>query len=156
MPVINGLTLNVSGNSSSSAWTSANVTLNVAYTATFSTIERFLAANGLVFEERIQIVGDDPGEATDKVMYTFPAEGLQIAAGTGNLTVSRNRSITVSDGVLDEDPDVVRYPSQPGGWPRLVWNPDADELFARVEVAYVGLNPHQVRADSPVRTLSTP
>jgi hypothetical protein len=37
-----------------------NVTVKVTYNAVFSPFERFLAANGLKFRERIEVNGWDP------------------------------------------------------------------------------------------------
>lgn len=37
-----------------------NVTIKVTYTVTFTTLERFLAANGLIFQEEIRVRGRGP------------------------------------------------------------------------------------------------
>jgi hypothetical protein len=143
MPTISNLTLAVTGNS----W--SDITLAVDYTVTFSPVELFLASNGLAFQERIQIVGDDPGDATDVVLHTFQAQSIPAAPGS----VKRSRSITVKSGTLNEDPgNVYTQGGSWGGWAPS--RPDADELFARVEVAYVGLNPGSVTADSAVSTIT--
>jgi hypothetical protein len=139
MPSISGATLSLSG----SAW--ANVTLDVTYTATFSSVERFLAANGLIFEERIQIIGDDPGELSDVTLHTFQSQVIPVSAGSGDLAVNRSRSLTVAGGTLNEDPGGTGIPFP---------IPNSDEIFARIEVAYVGLNAGPARTDSPVRTIT--
>ena len=139
MPSISGATLSLSG----SAW--ANVTLDVTYTATFSSVERFLAANGLIFEERIQIIGDDPGELSDVTLHTFQSQVIPVSAGSGDLAVNRSRSLTVAGGTLNEDPGGTGFPFP---------IPNSDEIFARIEVAYVGLNAGPARTDSPVRTIT--
>lgn len=142
MPAISNVSLTVTG----STWT--DFTLDVSYTVSFSPLERFLAANGLSFEERIQIVGDDAGDATDVVLHTFQAQAIPAAPGA----INRKRSITVSSGTLNEDPG--RIPTNGGGlggW--TTTKPDADEILARVEVGYIGLSTGPLRVDSPVHTL---
>ena len=138
MPSITDLTFIISAAASASTRT-----LRVGYTAVFSPIEQFLAGNGLQFEERIQIIGDDLGEATDQVLHALPPE--LIAPPAGQATVARIREITVSRSSLDEDPGST--PVSPGSPLKL---PNPDEVFARVELAYVVLAP-STRADSAVR-----
>jgi hypothetical protein len=139
MPSITGLTLSITGTPLSSS-----VTLVVSYTANLSAIERFLADNGLGFQENIQIIGDDPGEATDLVLHAFPSQLIALAAG--QLVVARSRQITVPRSTLNEDPGHVG--------PGPIGLPNADELFARVEIPYVGLLSGPARADSPVKTIT--
>jgi hypothetical protein len=117
-------------------------TLQVSYTAVFSPIEQFLAGNGLQFEERIQVIGDDSGEATDQPLHALPPELIALQAG--QQAVARTRQIVVASGSLDEDPGST--PIAPGSPISL---PNVDEVFARVEIAYVGLAP-STRADSVV------
>jgi hypothetical protein len=108
-----------------------------------------LAANGLIFEERIQIIGDDPGELSDVTLHTFQSQVIPVSAGSGDLAVNRSRSLTVAGGTLNEDPGGTRIPpSNP--FP----TPNSDEIFARIEVTYVGLNAGPARTDSPVRTIT--
>src|SRR4051812_11227975 len=139
MPSIASLTLSIA------APTFQTVTLSVTYTAKFSAIEEFLADHGLGFEERIQIVGDDPGEASDVVLHTFPSQLITLTPG--QLLVNRARQITVARSSLNEDPGV-----EPGPGPFHL--PAADELFARLEIPYVGLNSAPIRADSAVKTIT--
>lgn len=143
MPTISWLTLDVTG----SGW--SDVTLEVSYNAGFSPIEQFLAANGLQFEERVQIIGHDEPGAPEQVLHTFQSQRIQ-APTAGPAYVSRSRTITVARGTLNEDPGTVPYQGGWGGW-RV---PDADEFFARVEVAYVGLNPGTSHADSAVHVIT--
>ena len=143
MPAITNLSFSIT----SSDFT--NVTLDVAYTVQRSALERFLGEHGLGFDERIQIVGDDPGEVTDQVLHTFPAEVVVFAPG--ELVASRSRRITVRRSSLNEDPG-TRPSLNPGQFfPSL---PNPDQLFARVEVRYVGLDTVRVSSDSEVRTLT--
>jgi hypothetical protein len=93
----------------------------------------------------IQIIGDDPGEASDVVLHTFPSE--LIALAPGQLVVDRARQITVARSSVNEDPG-----GEPGPGP--FHPPNADELFARVEILYAGLNSAPFRADSAVKTIT--
>ena len=122
------------------------VTLSVSYTVNLSAAERFLADHGLGFVERIQIIGDDFGEASDLVLHTFPSQ--LIAFAPGQSVVARSRQITVTRSSLNEDPGPVPGPTSP--FPQ----PNPDELFARVEIPYVGLNSTPARADSAVQTIT--
>jgi hypothetical protein len=139
MPSITDLTFSISA----ATPTASSRTLQVSYTAVFSPIEQFLAGNGLQFEERIQIVGDDPGEASDQVLHALPPE--LIAPPAGQQAVARTRQITVARSSLNEDPGST--PVTPGSPFSL---PNVDEVFARVELAYVGLAP-SMRADSVLK-----
>lgn len=146
MPTISWLTLKVDG----STW--SQVTLEVSYAAGFSPIEQFLAANGLEFEERVQIIGHDAAGAPEQVLHTFQSQRIP-APTAGRPVVARNRTLTVARSTLNEDPGTVPYQ---GGWGGTGgWSlPDADEFFARVEVAYIGLNPGSSRADSAVQVIT--
>lgn len=140
MPTITNLALSITTTSPLST-----VTLGVTYTVTFSAVERYLADHGLGFVERIQIIGDDPGEASDLVLHTLPSQ--LIALAPAQVVVTRARQITVTRGSLNEDPGPT-----PGPGP--IHLPNADELFARVEIPYVGLGSAPARADSPVKTIT--
>lgn len=142
MPTISGCTLALAGQ----MW--ADVTLTVSYTLTLTALELHLADHGLAFEERVQVVGDDEGTATDVVLHTFQSQTIPVT--TGQSTYSRTRQLTVDAGTLDEDPATPG-----GGWggwvPRV---PQPDELVAHVEIRYVGLGPVTTTADSPVLTVN--
>jgi hypothetical protein len=142
MPSIHNLTLTVTGGT----W--SDVTLEVTYTAFFSQLELFLASNGLRFSERVQIIGDDPGDAGDKVLHTLQSQTIEAKAWG----VPRTRTLTVNGRTLDEDPATTSYT---GSWGSTwsTYRPDPDELFARVELTYAGLGPELLRSDSAVVTL---
>lgn len=101
----------------------SNVTINVKYNAVFTPFERHLASNGLHFHERIRVIGEDPGTATDIVLTSFPAFHFPVTAGAGNQTIPRNVSKTVTRASLQEDPGLG----------------DADEIRCRIEIAPVGM-----------------
>jgi len=117
------MTLQLAGN---------NVTINVAYTAIFSAFDRFLAQNGLRFRERIRVIGEDPGTATDRILHTFPAENISVTSGT----IPRNRSLTVTRASLQEDV-----------------GSDDDEIDCTIEIIPVDL-PAVVTATTPQQVLA--
>jgi hypothetical protein len=80
-----------------------NVTIAVTYNANFSAFDRFLAQGGLRFRERIRVIGEDPGTATDMILHTFPLQNIPVTSGTTPLTVPRSRSLTVPRASLQED-----------------------------------------------------
>jgi hypothetical protein len=103
-----------------------NVTINVKYNAIFSSLERHLAANGLIFQERIRVIGQVVGTGADQVLHTFGVQSIPVKAGVGNLTVGRDRSITVSRRSLQDDPGLG----------------DADEIYCSIEITPLGLPIH--------------
>ena len=117
------MTLQLAGN---------NVTINVAYTAIFSAFDRFLAQNGLRFRERIRVIGEDPGTATDRILHTFPGENISVTGGT----IPRNRSLTVTRASLQEDV-----------------GSDDDEIDCTIEIIPVDL-PTVVTATTPQQVLA--
>ena len=100
-----------------------NATLNLTYRVDFSAFEHFLATNGLVFNERIRIVGEDPGTATDITLGYFPINGIPIPAGAGPITITRNRSFTLLRSSLQEDPGLG----------------DNDEISLEIQIIPVGM-----------------
>jgi hypothetical protein len=102
----------------------ANVTVDVTYNAVFSPLERHLAANGLVFQERISVTGvDPPGATTGTTLHNFPVQNLPVTAGVVPQVIARNRSLVVTRASLQEDAGLG----------------DADEIRCRIEVRPVGL-----------------
>lgn len=102
----------------------ANTTINVTYNAVFSPLERFLAANGLVFEERISVIGvDPPGDTTGTTLSNFAVQNLPVTAGVVPQTIARNRSLTVTRASLQEDAGLG----------------DNDEIRSRIVIRPVGL-----------------
>jgi hypothetical protein len=98
----------------------ANTTIRVQYNVTFSAFERFLAANGLVFQERIAVFGvDPPGSTTGTNLVNFPSQNLTL----DGMPLVRDRSLTVPRLTLNEDP-------APG---------DQDEIRCRITIVPVNL-----------------
>jgi hypothetical protein len=113
--------------------TGTNTTVKVDYKASFNTLERFLAEHGLVFRERIQVLGVDSAGKT--VLHTFPQENIPVAAGVGTLIVPRTRSLTASRSSLQEDVD------------------SADEIQCRIDIDLVGFAASAVGHLTPQETL---
>lgn len=102
----------------------STVTVKVTYNAQFSPLERHMAASGLVFEERITVLGvDPPGSTTGTPLHYFPAQNLPVTAGAGWQTIPRNRSLTVTRASLQEDAGLG----------------DDDEIRCKVEIRPIGL-----------------
>lgn len=112
-----------------------DVTVRVQYDATFTEFERYLASNGLKFRENISVIGDDAGTVADQTLHAFPIPfaGIPVTAGAGSLTVSRDRSMTVSRASLQEDTN-------------------DDEIICNIEITPVGL-PATVSGSTPQQTL---
>jgi len=103
-----------------------NVTIGVTYNAVFSVFERHLAGLGLVFRERIAVIGvDPPGATTGTVLANFPSPNLAVTDGAVAQTIARNVSMTVTRASLQEDPAVG----------------DADEIRCRIRIEANGLPP---------------
>ena len=105
-----------------------NVAVNVRYNVVFSPLERFLAANGLVFQERISVLEVDPGGTT--LLFTFlPIENIPVTAGTTSQTIARNRTMNVLRSDLINDVGLI------GGELRSL----GDEIRCRIEITPLGL-----------------
>lgn len=99
------------------------VTINVTYNAVFSALERRLSALGLVFRERIAVLGvDSAGPAAGELLLTFPNQNLTVTDGAGSQTVARNVSRTVDRSDLQEDEG-------------------DDEISCRIRIEAIGLPP---------------
>jgi hypothetical protein len=114
-----------------------SICLEISYSVLFSPLERFLAANGLVFEERITIWGEDPGASADVALHVLPPTQIDIQHGEGPLRVPRSRTLVVSRSSLRED--------------RGFGN---DELDARIELVAVGLPQPLVSVVTPEISLT--
>lgn len=101
-----------------------NVTIGVTYNAVFSVFERRLAGLGLVFRERIAVIGvDPPGATTGTLLSSFPNTNLAVTDGAVAQTIARNVSMTVTRASLQED------------------LADADEIRCRIRIEANGLPP---------------
>lgn len=104
----------------------ADVTINVTYNAVFSVFERHLAGLGLVFQDRIAVIGVDPaGGTTGTVLRNFPSSILAVTDGAAEQTIARNVSMTVPRASLQEDLAVG----------------DSDEIRCRIRIEANGLPP---------------
>jgi hypothetical protein len=119
------------------AYQDDRVTLDVTYSVTFSALERYLAQHGLVFQERITIIGEDPGTMADVVLHVLPTEPIEIPSGTTELEVSHRRTVVVSRASLRED--------------SIVSN---DEISCLIELQAVGLPRELTTSKTPEVTLA--
>ena len=113
--------------------TGANTKIEVKYNAVFSPLERHLAANGLIFQERIAVIGVDPPDST---LHNFPVQNLPVTAGAVQQTIARNRSMTVTRASLQEDAGLG----------------DADEIRCKIVIRPVGL-PSEIADFSDLETI---
>ena len=79
-----------------------NYPVTVNYTAHFSAVERFLAQNGLVFNEDVALFGEDAGSVTNLTAIVNAI--IPIPGGVGPAVVARNIMGQVPQAVLQEDP----------------------------------------------------
>ena len=133
------------------------IQVTVSYLASFSPIEVFLMANGLVVEERIHLIGDDEVQAGGGPVYSSPPAPVAPAPNAVQLT--RTRQLDLLRAQLQEDPSqpIYRWITwSPGQLPiRYIvgYTPDDDELRARVELTYAGFTP-QMLVDTGVSVLA--
>ena len=108
-----------------------NIRVTVTYNALFTAFERNLASLGMTFRERIAVMGmDPPGSVTGSVLAEFPVAQIPVPAGSGEVSVARNRQIVLNRFQLDEDPSWL-------GLAEL----DADEIRCRIRIESQGLPP---------------
>jgi hypothetical protein len=106
--------------------TDDRTTINVKYNVVFSVLERRLAGLGLIFRERIRVIGvDPPGSTTGTTLHNFPAPNLPVTDGGTPQTLARDQSMTVSRASLQEDSGLG----------------DNDEIRCRIRIAALGLPP---------------
>jgi hypothetical protein len=110
-----------------------NTTVRVKYTAKFSPLDRFLAAAGLKWVERIEVLAVDGQQGF--VLQHFHQETIPVGAGGGFLSVQRERSLTVPRSALQEDPDG-----------------ETDEIRCRIKLVPIGL-PNAKSAETEIREL---
>ena len=137
----------------------AGVTVTVSYTATFSPIEIGLLQSGLVIEERIHLFGVDEQPAGLTPLWTSQPEALVLPSG--GTTVTRTRGFTLPRMSLQEDTAKPLYLDLPDYSSGVWWKtkrvfagylPDDDEVLARVQLSYVGLQSTS-EADAPIAVL---
>ena len=109
----------------------AKVTVKITYDAVFSEFERHLAGLGLVFQERLSLIGVDPPGSTTGSTFFSTLRSLQVPDGVGVKSVPSEFSTTFNRTVLDEDPS----PSFLG--PDF----DVDEYRGLIQILAIGLPP---------------
>ena len=114
MATISGATLTIAN------LNNTTVTATVKYTLTPNAIEKLA---GTVFSENVQLIGDDPGVASDIVVSGFPGQAFAVAGGTVNVPRTRTRNVLKS--ALNEDPGFEGTGAE-----------QADGIFARISLTY--------------------
>ena len=104
--------------------------ITVTYTVEFSVFERHLAHLGMVFRDRIRVIGVDPeGSTTGTVLANFDSRVLPVTDGNEPQSITfgdeHPRHINVLRSVLQEDPGLG----------------DSDEIRCRIRIAAQGLPP---------------
>lgn len=103
-----------------------NVTVTVRYDAVFSALEHFLGLNGLGFQERVQLFGEDSAlRGADDPLKIVSLMNIAMPNGTGPVVVPRTVTKVLERKELQEDPSII-------------FVPDADEIFARITVTPLG------------------
>jgi hypothetical protein len=102
------------------------VSIRVTYRVTFSAFERHLANLGLIFRERIRVIGVDPSGGTTGIeLHNFGAQNIPVTNGNTEESFNRIRNIERSRASLQEDTGLG----------------DNDEIRARIRIAALGFPP---------------
>ena len=108
--------------------TATTVRATVTYRLIPNAVEKLA---GSVFSENISGIGDDPGVATDIIVFTYPT--VAFAVNPATVFVQRTRILTVAKAALNEDPGFEGTGAE-----------QVDEIKARIHVTYAAnppLNP---------------
>ena len=119
---------------------SGDVVIGVEYTVTFSAFEISQESLGLIFKERVAIVGVDSGLPPifgETVLLSFPVKAIPIPTGLGLQKVVRSMKRTVKRTSLQED----------------VGFNDDDELRGRIEIIPTETLGHSITAYTPQKIL---
>jgi len=109
---------------------SAKVVVTIKHDAVFSEFERHLAGLGLVFQERLALIGvDPPGSTTGSTFFTT-LRSIPVTDGAGELSLHREFTLPFNRTALDEDPTPFLGPDF-----------DTDEYRARIQILAIGLPP---------------
>lgn len=114
------------------------VRIIVRYTLTPTNIER---QAGSVFSENIQLIGDDPQDANDIVITSFPVQTFVVSTTTA--TLNRERSRIVNKSAMNEDPGFKTTGAEL-----------TDETLARITLTYAANPPTTPTLPPPTPTNS--
>lgn len=110
----------------------AKVIVTIAHDAVFSEFERHLAGLGVIFQERLDLIGVDPPGSTTGSVFFSTLLSIPVSDGAGELSLHRKFTLPFNRTSLDEDPS----PS-----PTLGPDFDTDEYRGRIEILARGLPP---------------
>jgi hypothetical protein len=110
--------------------TGAKVVVSFIHEAVFSEFERHLAGLGLVFQERLDLIGVDPPGSTTGSVFFSTLRSITVADGVGELSVHREFTLPFNRTSLDEDPTPFLGPDF-----------DVDEYRGRIRILAIGLPP---------------
>jgi|GEM_PF-2001242 len=110
--------------------TGAKVVVSFIHDAVFSEFERHLAGLGLVFQERLELIGVDPPGSTTGSVFFSTLRSITVADGAGELSVHREFILPFNRTSLDEDPTPFLGPDF-----------DVDEYRGRIRILAIGLPP---------------
>ncbi len=130
MANISGAALNVTNVNATT------VLATVTYTLTPTQVEKLA---GTVFNENLQLIGDDAGVLTDIVISNFPAQSFAVSAATP--TVLRTRTRNILKSAMNEDPAFLANGSE-----------QSDEVFTRVTLSYAANAPNPPTLPAPATT----
>jgi hypothetical protein len=111
--------------------TGAKVIVSFIHHAVFSEFERHLAGLGLVFQERLELIGVDPPGSTTGSVFFSTLRSIPVTDGVGELSLRREFSLPFNRTSLDEDPSA----------PFLGPDFDVDEYRGRIQILAIGLPP---------------
>ena len=110
--------------------TGAKVVMSIIHDAVFSEFERHLAGLGLVFQERLDLIGVDPPGSTTGSVFFSTLRSITVSDGVGELSIPRKFTLPFTRTSLDEDPTPFLGPDF-----------DVDEYRARIRILTIGLPP---------------
>ena len=108
----------------------AKVVVSFLHNAVFSEFERHLAGLGLVFQERLDLIGVDPPGSTTGSVFFSTLLSIPVSDGVGELSLPRKFTLPFNRTSLDEDPSFLQGPDF-----------DVDEYRGRIRILAIGLPP---------------
>lgn len=114
------------------------VKVTVSYTLKPDQTEKLA---GTVFQEKIRLLGNDPGVQTEVFAFADGAKPAQFAVNSSTITVSRSRDHQISKSTLNEDPGFLANGAQ-----------DPDEILAEITISYAANAPSTSALPGAVQT----
>src|SRR5215471_1548495 len=115
-----------------------NVQATVSYTLKADDTEQLAQS---VFNDLVELLGDDSGTQTTVFTYPSGAKPSQFAVSQSTPTVARSRTQTIAKSTLNEDSGFLANGAE-----------DPDEILARITVTYVANQPTGAVSPAPLTT----